>query len=161
MRKSLKIDLVPNDAEIDRGEQTISRFLKSNGITDRDIRIQNMVLRELVNSGRILGINTPSECEMVVSTIITDAEITTEVSHPIKTKSDRRLKELDKTIQFIRGFQDPFEPYLIKRNEVAANPIKAGNMILGLTRIAYEANAIIDFYVSEDNILNLSAASAK
>ena len=38
-------------------------------------------------------------------------------------------------------------------------PTIAGTNGLGLAIIAHEADAMIDFYVSEDNVLNLSAVS--
>jgi hypothetical protein len=69
------------------------------------------------------------------------------------------LADLDKTIQWIRGYQDPLEQYMINLSESSGASHLAGTNGLGLARIAYEADAIIDFYVSEDNILNLSAVS--
>lgn len=67
-----------------------------------------------------------------------------------------KLDELDRTIQVIRGGPDPFEPYInciqasTKLNSDNTNDYE-------LARIAYETGAVIDFYVNEDNILNLSA----
>lgn len=80
-----------------------------------------------------------------------------EVSKPVNESSYSRLNELDKTIQWISGYQDPFEPYTIKLSEVSAHSPNRKTNGFELARIAYEAGAILDFYVSEDNILNLSA----
>ena len=69
-----------------------------------------------------------------------------------KTCSDR-LKELDKTIQFIRGYQDPYEAYSIRLADVTANPFKAEVNDLDLVKIACEGGAILDFFINEDNFL--------
>jgi hypothetical protein len=60
-------------------------------------------------------------------------------------------------IQWIRGFQDPFEAYVERMKIVSAQPYSNGESGLGLTRIAYEGRSVIDFYVDEGNVLAVSA----
>ena len=74
-----------------------------------------------------------------------------------KESNQRQLNDLDKTIQLIRGYQDPFEPYMKKLRENPGNSINSDTYGIGLAKIAYEAGAVLDFFVDEDNILNLSA----
>jgi hypothetical protein len=77
--------------------------------------------------------------------------------NPINEAGFERLKELDITIQFIRGYQDPFEAFMITQKEASPNPPFGHSNALDLSRIAYEEMAIIDFFVNEDNYLQLSA----
>jgi hypothetical protein len=70
---------------------------------------------------------------------------------------DAHLRRFDQTIQWIRGFQDPFEAYVERMKIVSAQPYSHGASGLGLTRIAYEGRSIIDFYVDEDNVLAVCA----
>ena len=71
--------------------------------------------------------------------------------------SAKNLKILDKTIQWIRGFQNPLEAYTERLKEVSKKPLNDENSGLGLVRIAYEGKAILDFFVSENSLLNVSA----
>ena len=82
--------------------------------------------------------------------------ITLEVRNPVDDDPDR-LKRLDDTIQWIRGYQNPFEAYVEKMKEVSSQPYTPGQSGLGLTRIAYEGQCILDFYVDDANILAVSA----
>jgi len=69
------------------------------------------------------------------------------------------LSKLDKTIQWIRGYQDPFEAYIERIKEVSKKPLNDMESGIGLVRIAYEGNALIDFFVAENNMLNVSVVS--
>jgi hypothetical protein len=80
--------------------------------------------------------------------------------HPVDHTCCDKLKELDKTIQFIRGYQNPFEAYMLKRKEASKSSSCDVTNSLGLARIAYEENAMLDFFISEDNDLFLSAVSS-
>lgn len=82
--------------------------------------------------------------------------ITLEVRNPVDDDPER-LKRLDDTIQWIRGYQNPFEAYVEKMKEVSSQPYTPGQSGLGLTRIAYEGQCILDFYVDDANILAVSA----
>lgn len=161
MNNLLKIGMRPTAAGIDRTERKLIRFLESHGTADCAIRKEIMVFRELVARGKSFYSDRSPETEVIVCVEVGDSQITIEISHPIAAKLDQRLAELDRTIQFIRSFQDPFEPYCMKQIEIAINPMPETEMGLGLAKIAYEANAVVDFYVSEDNVLNLSAIRSK
>ena len=81
--------------------------------------------------------------------------------HEIQTSlmAHYHLRKLDKTLQWIRGFQDPFQAYVERIKQISRKPFDDEISGLGLVRIAYEGNAILDFFLSEDNQLNVSAVS--
>ena len=89
--------------------------------------------------------------------LVEEKTITVEVRQAVEESYQRQLNELDKTIQWIRGYQDPFEPYMKGLRANSKFSCNSEIDAMGLARIAYEAGAILDFFVSEDNILNLSA----
>jgi len=70
---------------------------------------------------------------------------------------DANLRRFDQMIQWIRGFQDPFEAYVERMKIVSAQPYSNGESGLGLTRIAYEGRCMLDFYVDDENMLAVSA----
>jgi len=82
--------------------------------------------------------------------------VTVEVRSPVYEDAER-LQRLDDTIQWIRGYQNPFEAYVEKMKEVSSQPYTPGQSGLGLTRIAYEGQCILDFYVDDTNTLAVSA----
>lgn len=94
------------------------------------------------------------EIELVVE--VARRSVTVEVRNPVN-EDPERLKRLDDTIQWIRGYQNPFEAYVEKMKEVSSQPYTPGQSGLGLTRIAYEGQCILDFYVDDTNILAVSA----
>ena len=50
----------------------------------------------------------------------------------------RQLEELDKTIQWIRVYRDPFEPFMMSAQEASENSNNSESNGFGLARIAYE-----------------------
>ena len=68
-----------------------------------------------------------------------------------------KLRKLDESIQWIRGYQSPFEAYVEKLKQVSAQPYAPGESGLGLARIAYEGQCVLDFYVDETDVLAMSA----
>ena len=84
--------------------------------------------------------------------------VTIEVNNPVNELIENHLKRLDKTIQWIRGYQDSFEAYIEKLKIISRKPLEDEESGLGLTRIAYEGKAILDFFV-EEKMLNVSAVA--
>ncbi len=157
MENAIRLNLKPNGVEIEKAGQMSSQFFKSHGFSNEAIDTQIMILTELINNGVKYGKISPAENEISVNIIISEKTITFEVQNPVDETCFDGLKELDKTIQFIRGYQDPFEPYLIKQREAAQNPYSYDTNGLGLARVAYEGGAMLDFFVGEDNIMKLYA----
>ena len=160
MKNSIEFNLIQGgneNTEIgDKGES----FLRSHGLSDDSVQRQIMVIRELIKSGVAFTNHELAENQMSVHIFIEENTVTTEVRKPVNESAHNgQLQALDETIQWIRGYQDPFTPFMMiasRASEVSSN---SDSNSFGLAKIAYEAGAIIDFYVSEDNILNLSAVS--
>ena len=116
-----------------------------------------MILKELIKNGIRCGKCKPSEDEISVHLHVSENTITLEVKNPVDETCCQRLQELDKTIQFIRGYQDPFEAY----QKMQIITVKQSDLNefdpLALSKIAYKGKAILDFYVSDDKTLNQSA----
>jgi hypothetical protein len=70
---------------------------------------------------------------------------------------DEHLRRLDRAVQWIRGFQNPFEAYVEKLKEVSSQSLESNESGLGLVRIAYEGQSILDFFLLDRNVLSVSA----
>lgn len=81
---------------------------------------------------------------------------TVEVQSPV-ADDPALLRALDDRIQWIRGFQSPFEAYVERLKQVAATSYSEGVSGLGLIRIAYEARCLLDFYVTPSRRVAMSA----
>ena len=155
----MEFSLKSNGGELKKLERKSSNFLKSKGYSDDIIETQIMILKELIISSKEFDDLRPSEFDISVQLHIEDNSITVEVKKLVCESDYGKLEALDKTIQWIRGYQDPLEHYMANLAGTSGASHIAETNGLGLARIAHEANAIIDFYVSEDNVLNLSAVS--
>ena len=82
-------------------------------------------------------------------------EIIVEVQNKIDDAQKESIVDLDKTIQWIRGYQNPFEAYVERMKRVSKSSTDSSK--LGMVRIAYEGSAIIDFILKADNYLSVSA----
>jgi len=132
------------------------QFLKSNGMPDNLVSEQIMIIEELVKFSSTFGKIAFPYNQISVRINIVEKAIRIEVSKPIDETAVYHVKELDETIQFIRGFQDPFEAFQ-RMKAVFSSPNCNGSKGIELARIAYEGKAIVDFFVNEEYILNLSA----
>lgn len=158
MKDSIEFNLKPIGFEIEKAGEKGERFLKSHGLSDDRIRTQIMVIRELIKSGRTFDDHNSAGTEMSINISVEEKTVTIEVRQPVNEFAHYdQLQALDKTIQWIRGYQDLFTALMMKTEHSAPYCHDRDSNSLGLAKIAYEAGAILDFYVSEDNILNLSA----
>jgi hypothetical protein len=83
-------------------------------------------------------------------------EVTIEVRNPV-APDPTRLRKFDQAVQWIRGFQDPFEAYVEKMKAASFHRYAEGQSGLGLARMAYEGRCVVDFFVDGDNTLAVSA----
>jgi hypothetical protein len=156
MEKSLKIDVKPTWEDADRVREKSHDFLIAHGLSQDVAYALSMTTCELFENAVKYGDFGNGEDTVYVSVELGDKEITIEVKNPVREKSEY-LVELDKTIQWIRGFQNPFQAYAEKLKEISEKKLKDGESGLGLVRIAYEGQAILDFYIDERNVLAVSA----
>jgi len=160
MKNTIKFNLEQNSRVLDMAADRGSSFFKSHGFSDEAIHVPVMVLRELIKNSIKYGKFAPAANEIVVRLQIDKNTYTIEVLISVDKTCSDRLKELDKTIQFVRGYQDPCEAYQIRLTEAAAPSFNTEANDLGLVKIAYEGGAILDFFVNEDDFLNLSAVGS-
>ncbi len=159
MEKSLKILIKPRWNEIEGVRDRCCNFLQSHGFAEDAVYAYTMVLSELVENSIKYGNYVVPENKVTVKVYIYKATITLEVVHPVDEATLEHLRRLDRMIQWIRGFQDPFEAYIKRFKEVSKKPLNDEESGLGLVRISYEGKAILDFFLSEGNILNVSAVA--
>ena len=156
-RKAIEMALSPHWDQIEEVRRRTSAFLKNQGLSKELVDALSMVSSELVENGMKYGCFEKSDNGLTFRLHLVEKNVIIEVTHPTHSDAAHHLRRLDKTIQWIRGFQDPFQAYLEKLREVARRPINDSESGLGLVRIAYEGKSIIDFFVAEDNALNVSA----
>ncbi|MCJ7540618.1 MAG: ATP-binding protein [Desulfobacterales bacterium] len=161
MKNFKKLSVNPKWDEIEKVRNMATSFLKSHRLSKDTVYSVTMIISELSENAIKYGNFKQPEDRVDVSIHITDDNIMAEVINPVAMSEYQHLKRLDQTIQWIRGFQDPFEAYLERLKEVSRKPFTDEESGLGLVRIAYEGRAILDFYVGEDDILNVSAISNK
>jgi len=158
MNNSIELKVIPDWEEIEKTRKNFGQFLKEHGLIKDLINSQEMVLSELLENSIKYGNFKKSGSNIIINLFIDRSIIIIEVNNPIDDKSAEHLKRLDKTIQWIRGYQDSFEAYTEKLKEISKRSFEDEESCLGLARIAYEGKAILDFYVLEDQ-LNVSAIS--
>jgi anti-sigma regulatory factor (Ser/Thr protein kinase) len=129
--------------------------LSRAGLTDDETYQLAMVAQELLENAVKYGAFAAGEA-VLLGIHAAEEEVIVEVKSRVGV-DDNHLRRFDRTIQWIRGFQDPFEAYVERMKLVSAQPYSRGESGLGLTRIAYEGRSIIDFYVDEENVLAVSA----
>jgi len=160
MERSIILILKPKWEKIENARITGDQFLTQAGVSAEKVQAMTMVISELIENAIKYGCYSPSEDKIVAKIIVDENMITVEVLHPVEKGNYGHLKELDRAIQWIRGFQNPFEAYIEKVQEVSKKPLKDEESGLGLARIAYEGQSVIDFFLNEDNQLSVSAVTA-
>jgi hypothetical protein len=143
--------------EIDGAREKCIKFLSDNKLPVEVIDAMTMVLHELLENALKYGNYEQSEARITYSIRRGKKNITVEVTNPIHGNDTPHFKTLDKSIQWIRGYQNPFEAYVEKLKEVSVRPLKDKESGFGLVRVAYEGQSILDFYVRDDNCICVSA----
>ncbi len=154
---SLEITIKPDWDEVDHVIHETEGFLQSAGYTDDNIHAMAMVAGELVENAVKYGDFQNQSEGISISVEPGREDITVTVRSPVNEEKNTNIRTLDKTIQWIRGYQNPFQAYVEKIRQIGEKQLEAGESGLGLVRIAYEGQSIVDFYVDEDNILCISA----
>jgi len=114
-----------------------------------------MVAQELLENAVKYGSFREGEAIALEIRVARD-DVTVEVRSRVGV-DDAHLRRFDQMVQWVRGFQDPFEAYVERLKTVAAQPYSQGESGLGLTRIAYEGRCILDFYLDDESTLAVSA----
>lgn len=156
MASSWESEIKPEWDEVDSVRDGAFSFLGSLGVSQEVVDAVAMVACELTENAIKYGSFAAGD---LVQVSITERPhgILIEIKNPIGEGDDENMVKLDEMIQWIRGFQDPFEAYLERLEEVSKRALDDEESGLGLVRIAYEGQSIIDFYVDDKNILAVSA----
>jgi hypothetical protein len=156
-KRAIDLTIPPEWEEIEDVRSKTHTYLKDQGLPSEFVDALTMVCSELVENAMKYGCFERPGNTLNFRLHMLERNVIIEVSHPTSASASRHLERLDKTIQWIRGYQDPFQAYLEKLKEVARRPIQDRESGLGLVRIAYEGKSILDFFVADDNALNVSA----
>ena len=160
MSSELRIVIKPVWTEMVNINQESYEFLQSADLPAPAIDTFTMVACELVENAIKYGDNRGEKGDDVILHVaIAERSITVDVANHIGRGSRHHLRQLDQTLQWVRGFQDPSQAYMERVREISREPADHGKSGLGIVRIAYEARAAIDFVVGEDSTLSVSAVA--
>jgi hypothetical protein len=159
MKGAIQLAMQPKWDEIEKIRNKSRKFLASQGLSDDSVQAFTMVISELVENSVKYGKFTSPSNRVIVNINISENTVIAEVINPVDATAYPNLRKLDKTLQWIRGFQDPFQAYVERIKQVSRKPLDDDFSGLGLVRIAYEGKAIVDFFLSDNNLLNVSVVS--
>ena len=156
MKATAAFVMKPGVQAIETVKNKSGQFFRSHGLPEELVQEQIMIVDELVELGAYFSNVELSANPITVEINVDDNELWVEVSQPVDEAADNKINHLDKAIQMIRGFQDPYEAYLqLKRSTAARNGQE--KMGFQLVKIACEGHSIVDYFVDEAGILYLSA----
>ena len=147
----------PNWEEVAGVRTGALSFLREKGLASEVVDGTAMVACELSENGVKYGFFRNGDEQVEVEIRVSQSDVTVEVRNPIGQVDDGNLARLDQTIQWIRGYQDPFEAYLQRLKEISWQDMRTKESRLGLVRIAYEGQSVLDFYVNDRDVLAVSA----
>ncbi len=160
MAKTLMREIPPVWDAIDGIREEVMTFLRERTEADGVVDAIGMVVSELTENAIKYG-KFADGSRVTVSVEAKDVAITVEVRNPTSQEDMVQLARLDRTIQWIRGYQDPFQAYLARLQEVSMQSPESGESGLGLVRVAYEGESSLDFYLGEGGTLAVSAVYQK
>jgi hypothetical protein len=155
--QSSRTSIRPDWNEIKLVRESTADFLRGNGFEDDTVNAILMVSNELTENAVKYGCFRDLSPSILHCISVAGGRITVEVTHPLGQLESSQLKRLDQQVQWIRGFQNRFEAYLEKLKDISSRDLCEGESGLGLVRIAYEGQAVLDFYLSDEGNLCVSA----
>jgi Histidine kinase-like ATPase domain len=151
----LKLRIPPEWDAVKAAWDPCRDMLRAAGLGDDEAYALAMVAQELLENAVKYGTFVPSD-RIRLELRVGDEDVTVEVANRIGL-DEAHLRRFDQTVQWIRGFQDPFEAYVERMKVVSAQAYAHGQSGLGLARIAYEGRCVIDFWVDAASTLAVSA----
>jgi hypothetical protein len=155
----LELTVSSDWSEVGRVNEEVAGFLRSSGLSKDAVDKYTMVVCELVENGIKYGNFREDQKTVQVRVGLGNGAISVLVTNPVGGVTQTYLAELDRTIQWVRGFQAPFEAYIARLRAISREPIHADKSGLGLVRITYEGQAMLDFYLEENETLSVSAVA--
>ncbi len=160
MSKELRLSVRQDWTEMVRVNERAYGFLQSARLPMAAVDVFTMVICELVENAIKYGDDRGGRGGRVQLLVTIDNQvITIQVVNRTGQEARQHLRQLDRTLQWIRGYQDPFQAYIERVKEISRELASQNRSGLGIVRIAYEARAAIDFIVGEDDTLSVSAVA--
>ncbi len=158
----LELTLKSKWDEIDRAREECRAFLKDLGAAEETCDSLVMIASEILENAIKYGSFKSEDDEFTFKLEAGSDGMLVQAWSPLPADGmSENLRRFDSIVQWIRSFQSPFQAYLERLKLVAGHPLDDSESGLGLIRIAYEGEAIIDFYVNEEDILYVSALQPK
>ena len=152
MQPRLCLNLRPEWGELGRVRGLSADFLVGRGLARDVVDAMTMVTCELSENAIKYGDYDSPEARVDVTLDVGERAITVEVRNPVTAERQAEFARLDRTIQWIRGYQDPFQAYVERLKMVSAQSLDSKESGLGLVRISYEGQAVLDFYMDEQGL---------
>jgi hypothetical protein len=127
-------------------------------MSEAEVRKQIAIIKTLVETEMAID-NGLKEDDITIEIHIKDKTVSVEVCKEFYASTHGILEELDSVIQRIRAYQSPLEPFLFfSQQKGGSSKTPFGpSLAQGLARLALETGALLDFYVTENHVLSLSA----
>ena len=156
INKRLEKRLSP-DWETAKGEWTsLKAFFNESGLDANEAYAMAMTASELMENAIKYGTWTKADDVISLAVEVSQRAVVIEVENPV-IDDPASVRRLDDRIQWMRGFQSPFQAYVERLKQVSSQSYQEGESGLGLCRIAYEARCLLDFYVTGTGRLAMSA----
>ncbi len=157
MDSVLNLLVAPDWGEIENVRKRLVTFLAPHDFAAAASDALAMVTSELMENAVKYGFYGGPVTQIAVTVTVDQRSVIIEVKSPLHANEDEAMDRLDHTIQWIRGYQDPFQAYLTTLKDVSAQSMDSSESGLGLVRIAYEGQSVLDFYVDDRNVLAINA----
>lgn len=160
MASPLKMELTTNWDEMGSVYDRAAQYFASSGLSEDAANTYTMVVCELVENGIKYGQAIEGEHGSVqVHVEVKNRTVTIQVTNAVGKTTRNHLPDLDRTIQWVRGYQDPFQAFVERMKEISREPVNLPKSGLGIVRVAYEGRAALDFILGEDDRLSVLAVS--
>lgn len=156
---TLKIKVNPEWENISAVREQCDEFLQNFSYSEEFRYTLCMITSELLENAIKYGaFKEHNQDHIPFSLEVNHDKVLIEVQSPLQIENiEDNMRRLDTVIQWIRSFQSPFQAYLERLKLLAGQPMYDEESGLGLIRIAYEGEAVIDFFVDEKDQLHISA----
>ncbi|MDP1824276.1 MAG: hypothetical protein Q8L48_13565 [Archangium sp.] len=156
LHKRLEKRLSPDWETAKREWAPLKAFFIECGLDGNEAYAMAMTASELMENAIKYGTWTRDDDVLSLAIEVSPRAVVVEVENPV-IDDPASVRRLDDRIQWMRGFQSPFQAYVERLKQVSSQSYQEGESGLGLCRIAYEARCLLDFYVTGTGRLAMSA----
>lgn len=111
MKDCLELNLYANDSEFEKLLRSSNNFLITHGISKKISSEQTIVLTKLTKFLALYGRNKRSDDKIKIQINIENDIIIIMAMKSASSIDFDQIEKLEEVIQFIRGFQDPYEAF--------------------------------------------------